>query len=698
MSPEQIKAKIQQARNQGVPDEVTFKYLDDKGLIPKNKIVTLEAPIAAPEQNYLQRVGSSYKKAGENIVSEVQRSSNKLASSQNGELLTIPQAIKGAGELVRTGLRTVGNVAGAAFAPILEAPGIKQGIQKIGSMLTGNSEVNQLISKVGKIAQQYPEASKDAEAILNIVTLGGGKAAYAPLKGEAKAIGQDIAGATRAALTPSEEAIQSNVQKLFQKSIKPTVKKTVAQGQRYENDTLNALKTISNNSDSLNIQDVTGEIVSGRKPQTINELAQAVDQTKKAVFKQYDDLAKQAGTGGATVDAKLISDELVQVANNKALQITNPELIKYAQDWSKRLKGFGVLDTETTQAVIQNLNNNLSAFYRNPTYDSASKVAIDAGIANNFRVALDKAIETATGKEYQVLKNQYSSLKAIENDVTRAAMRDAKRNVKGLLDYSDIFTGGQMVSGILSMNPAMFTKGAIERGFKEYFKFLNDPNRAIKNIFEQLDKQPLTQPFTPKSVVGKYIKDPKIGLSIKPVKDLPSNFVPSAVAKKMNSADDTVLKQYIAIPKELQSLAQEAKKYKTPEEFVKAQGNPLYHGSPYMNRINTEGFKLGRGENLVNAWGRGVYLAENKRLASGYSGLDSKGGGIVEAYIPKDLKLYKAKAKDAYMLKNEELIKKGYGGVVSETGGGNTTITIFDPSVIKTKSQLTDIWKKANKK
>lgn len=130
------------------------------------------------------------------------------------------------------------------------------------------------------------------------------------------------------------------------------------------------------------------------------------------------------------------------------------------------------------------------------------------------------------------------------------------------------------------------------------------------------------------------------------------------------------------------------------EEWVKGQGKPLYHGSPYINRINTEGFKLGRGENLANAWGRGVYLAENKRLASGYSGLESKGGGIVETYIPKDLKLYKARAKDAYMLKNEELIKKGYGGVISETGGGNTTITVFDPTQVKTRSQLKAEWNK----
>lgn len=53
MTPNEIKMKIEEARRQGVPDDVTFKYLNEKGLIPKDKIVTQEVPqqIAQPEQN-----------------------------------------------------------------------------------------------------------------------------------------------------------------------------------------------------------------------------------------------------------------------------------------------------------------------------------------------------------------------------------------------------------------------------------------------------------------------------------------------------------------------------------------------------------------------------------------------------------------------------------------------------------------------
>ncbi|MDG7050508.1 MAG: hypothetical protein JRZ94_04820, partial [Nitrososphaerota archaeon] len=144
-------------------------------------------------------------------------------------------------------------------------------------------------------------------------------------------------------------------------------------------------------------------------------------------------------------------------------------------------------------------------------------------------------------------------------------------------------------------------------------------------------------------------------------------------------------------------LIAEAKKYPTADEFVKAQGKPVYHGSPYANKIEGEGFKLGKNENLVNAFGRGTYLSTSERSASAYAGLPEKGGGIVKAYLPKDIKLKTVSDSQAYAIDAQKLIKQGYDGVILDTGISKH-ITIFDPSIIKTKSQLTDIWNKANSK
>lgn len=452
--------------------------------------------------NFFQRVGEEFKEIGEEVVESVETGAETF---QRGiEEGGFRGQVEATGGLLRAGLRTAGGVARGAFAPILEAPGIKQATEFIAGRLTKIPGAEKVITKATELAEQFPEQAKDAQNIIDIVALGVAPKGLRAVSKETKAIGKDISQATKVALTPSEEAVQKNIINLFQKSIKPTAKKTLTQGAKFEDDTIKALKTIKANADELNIEDSLGEIVTGRTPQTINELAQSLDQTKRIVFNQYDDLTRRAGTQGATIDAKIVAKELESVLNNKALQLTNPEVIKYAEQWIKRLQGFDVVDARTTQEVVKLMNKNLESFYRNPTYESASKAAVDAGIANNFRKALDKAIEGATGEQYQILKSQYAALKAIEKDVVRASMRDARKNVKGLLDYTDIFTGGQMVGGILSLNPAMFTKGAIERGFKEWFKHLNDPNRAIGNIFEKLDIDTSLK-FEPISIPGRLL-------------------------------------------------------------------------------------------------------------------------------------------------------------------------------------------------
>lgn len=477
-------------------------------------------PPTAPEPqqpNYFQRVGSQYGAAGQDIVSNLSR--REQYPGQNV-------------------IRSVGDIAGAAFAPIMEVPLVKKLTESVVSSIPGAHDV---IQKAADLATKYPNAAKDLTSVINIVSLGLGGAAEKPILNEVKAIGQDISQGTKLVLNSSESAVQSKVLDLFNKSIKPTAQKTSAKAASYDNSVLNALTTIKRNANNLNIEDATGELIAGRTPQTINELAQGLEQTKKTVFSQYDELAKRANGLGAQIDAKPIADEVGKVAQNKALQLTNPGIIKYAEEWQKRLQGFGVLDTETTQEVIKLMNTNLSAFYRNPTYDAASKVTIDAGIANNFRVALDKAIDGATGEQYQVLKNQYAALKAIENDVVRASMRDARKNAKGLLDYTDMFTGGQMVGGILSLNPAMFTKGAIERGFKEYIKYLNDPNRAIKNLFDKLNIDP-TKSFEPVSMTGKALKNPSLGLSIKDVSGGKASVPNSSVGSQSKAVSGTLQK------------------------------------------------------------------------------------------------------------------------------------------------------------
>jgi hypothetical protein len=76
----------------------------------------------------------------------------------------------------------------------------------------------------------------------------------------------------------------------------------------------------------------------------------------------------------------------------------------------------------------------------------------------------------------------------MEKEVNHRSIVDARKNVKGLLDFSDIFSGAEALKGLLTMDPASFATGVAARGIKNWYKRLNDPNVQIKNMFERVDK------------------------------------------------------------------------------------------------------------------------------------------------------------------------------------------------------------------
>lgn len=291
----------------------------------------------------------------------------------------------------------------------------------------------------------------------------------------------------------SEKQIASSVLGNYKAGVKPLInaKTTPTLAAKYDEKVVNAVKTIKDNKAGLVFTDEAGAPITGQSPKTLQQFSDAVEQTKKSVFAQYDDLAKKAGDAGVRVDVAPIGAELDTVINNKALALTNPKAIKYAQELQDRLASTGALDATTAQEVIQNYNKSLEAFYRNPSYDNASQAAIDSLVANKMRETLDAGISGMTGTQYGALKSQYGALKAIEKDVIKAAIRDARKNTKGLIDMTDVFSGGQVVNGILSMNPGMIASGATQKGIAAFYKYLNNPNRAINALFKEADKLPV---------------------------------------------------------------------------------------------------------------------------------------------------------------------------------------------------------------
>lgn len=327
----------------------------------------------------------------------------------------------------------------------------------------------------------------------------------------------------KSALKSGGEALSNQakiaVKKGIAKGIRPTVvgKRTASQIKNYYDNAVTAVEKIVRNKEDLKLTDFDGN-PSGKLPTTLNEFSQAIEQTKRKIFEEYDSLAKEGGLkkerrplkyplkkekgesvvfekGKGYIEKNVVDIDLSSTANkldpifkNKTLRDLSPETVEYAKTRAEALKGRGGYTALETQEAIQLLNQSLEKFYRDPSPANKGRAFIDSLIANDLRKQLDTSISKATGKDYASLKKEYGALKSIEKEVANRAVVDARKNQKGLIDFSDIFSGHQIISGMLKAEPAAIAGGATAKGISAYIKKLNDPNTYIKNMFSEVDK------------------------------------------------------------------------------------------------------------------------------------------------------------------------------------------------------------------
>ena len=209
-----------------------------------------------------------------------------------------------------------------------------------------------------------------------------------------------------------------------------------------------------------------------------------------------------------------MTSELGKIVNDKVIQTISPETAQYASNLIERFSKQGSFTPEQAQQAIANMNSSLEAFYKNPTYGTYRQAQIDALITNNLRESLDEVITSATGPGYAELKKAYGALKTIEKDAIKRAVVEGRKNAKGLVDFTDIFSAGDVVMGVATGNPAQVAKGAIQKAVSSYIKRLNSPDSAIKQMFKKVEGaiekgKSSSAPFIPKSITGKGIQSLK---------------------------------------------------------------------------------------------------------------------------------------------------------------------------------------------
>jgi hypothetical protein len=477
ITPDEVQARAQQEFGK------TITALDGGRAAAPQEVVEQEEP------GFMSRVGQDLTKRADNITQMMGRNT---ADGFIQGVANIPQmAGLAAGQVAGGAADIVGEGIQGTYKTVVPEPAQKAISGGVSAVM--NTPLGKMGARgaqaVGETYQNfktsYPDAAMALEGVANIAGLGyGGKAAGKLAKGIIK--------------QPAPEVVKAHLSKQYStmvkneinKAIRPGVegKRTYGQAQNFYTKAEKAVTDIVQNKNALSLVDEFGDAKPGTLPGSLSQFSQAIQQGKSNVFNQYTGIAGQAGEAGARVNLQPVAKELDSIITNTSLIDNAPEIVKYAKSRAKTYLKRGTYSTKEAQDTIAHLNSSLENFYKNPSYEAGSKAYVDSLIANTLRKKLDNIIEETVGGNYQELKNKYGAYKAIEKDVNRRAIVDARKSGKGLIDFSDVFSGERAAAGILTLNPVLVGEAAAIRGISALIKRINDPNRHVKSLFQNAEK------------------------------------------------------------------------------------------------------------------------------------------------------------------------------------------------------------------
>lgn len=285
--------------------------------------------------------------------------------------------------------------------------------------------------------------------------------------------------------------VEGVVDEAIMKIARPSVAKgrTMSAINQYKRQAATAVKSILRNRGNLGLTDEIGN-AADRLPQSLEDMSQAINTTKKNTFRQYDVIAKQAGEKGITIDLEPLAQEYLKVADNEAVRKVSPEMANWALKEANKYSNQKV-SPSVAQDMIELFNQELKAFYRNPTMQTARKAAADAAAVAKLRMVTDQGINSAAGgPAYQALKNEYGSLRAIEDDINRRLMVHSRQsgNKPFGMALADVFAKGDMLQGILTMSPEHMAAGGAKEAVIQWIKRMHNPDRMVKKMFEKADE------------------------------------------------------------------------------------------------------------------------------------------------------------------------------------------------------------------
>ena len=554
---------------------------------------------------------------------------------------------------------------------------VKEAQTGIQGVKLGAKVVSKIPSTVRALAPTAKLAAKSA--VEGLATFGVAKAQGNTNK-EALKIGAMGAGATAAfgvagaAFNKFAKATGFAGKKILNTAIKPTA---------------------ADMKDGFSIENVIKHDVGG-------DVGQVVSKATDKMRNLTEQLKTKIGSSSVKLDIKKIADEVEQeLASNKAKTFgTNLSMNKAIQTLRAEIAAVTKKPVDLTTAQILKQEAGAQGAWKFGMVDPEAKAS--EVVYNAFYRKIKEAIEKASPSGVREINKALSELIPIRNAAIRRLPVEMRNQAVSLTDALGLV--GSLSSGNIA--PLALTGVSMLQRSGKAGAYLVKAGKSMEKLSTVTPREAISATGS-KVATGlkKNLAGKQLGQSIKDVNKMSASELKAA-----------------GLSKNLEPLAQEARKYKSAEEFVKAQGETVYHGTNYKE------FDPTKAVSKDGLYGKGVYFASDKNITKQY------GNKTVEAYLDKGsllkidqpltatqkASLQKVMGGDEWdwsknptgefvwnrlelTKKNpEELLKKaGIKGIQHKqftSTGENINYTIFDDSAIKTKSQLTDIYNQATKK
>ncbi len=242
---------------------------------------------------------------------------------------------------------------------------------------------------------------------------------------------------------------------------------------------------IANRKDMTLTRPEGGAMPEGAMPRTRRQFLEAQGQTMEKMYQEYNAMNQAAGVTGVRVPLSDAAAYLRSFADRPEILIDHPEVAADALRRAARMEKIGGYTPEEAQRALKNINGDLQSFYLQKGEQSVAKSGMIAPVADMIREGLNDVIEQTAGPGYAAFRQKFGALRSAQRDLAAAARKDLAQHPDTFSKFADFVASESFLRAIATLSPEKALRGITWNVAKRVSQHLNDPNRAVDQLFRK---------------------------------------------------------------------------------------------------------------------------------------------------------------------------------------------------------------------